>query len=606
MTLVPSAPLSSWWGARHHRALGTTTDKAVRLAIALGAVKSIIRVVDRSNPRMTVDWAAHDPRAAVKSMSYTDFQHGQIKLNPGPILDPAIDHGRALDIVSGFGLHEASHSQESRDRYKYLVKKEPAPVDPVSGTTGYVGNVREVPAFSPMRIAAYLWNLVEDVRIEAATSKHWPGFRPYFQSVLTYMWSEMRRVHEVPTTYGPTLTDKLRVVYLACRYPAVSLDPSLSTEVAWWQAWQADYLSDAVDTPTTIQRGLDHLAEDAATKQELDEQGAAERRERAAGERLRDQINRLIREGIKGGFEVCAADNGEVVPLDEATAEAVRQLVREGLIETRTIVTGQGVSLAPVRVRRPEETPESRRAYVGRPDAATEALRAALVFRVSAPQHDEKLLKAGHIDDEELYRWGLNDYRVFSERVVESKPDVFLGLLCDISGSMSGAPLRTVQRLAQLLTWAVADQEGIETAVWAHTTDLGDDAAEIYRIWAKGDPLSRLGLLSSLYNGNNRDSQVIEWCVTQIAQTEQPEHCLIVLSDGQPSGSGYGGRSAMQHVRAVTKWAQSRGVRVIQVACGHDLRMADQITMFGEGNVVPFTGYQSLPRQLAAVLGRYL
>ena len=37
------------------------------------------------------DWAAHDPDATVKSMSYTDFQHGRIRVNPSPILDPAID-----------------------------------------------------------------------------------------------------------------------------------------------------------------------------------------------------------------------------------------------------------------------------------------------------------------------------------------------------------------------------------------------------------------------------------------------------------------------------------------------------------------------------------
>ena len=150
-------PLSGRWAERHHRALGHSTEDAVRLAIALGAVRSIVRVVDRTVPPLQVDWAAHDPEAAVKSMSYTDFQNGQIRINPGPILDKGLDHGQALDVAAGFGLHEASHSQESRDRYKHLVRQERHP----NGKS-----MHEVPAFSPMRVAAYLWNLVEDVRIE--------------------------------------------------------------------------------------------------------------------------------------------------------------------------------------------------------------------------------------------------------------------------------------------------------------------------------------------------------------------------------------------------------------------------------------------------------
>lgn len=618
MSLAIAKPLSSVWAARTHRALGTTTDKAIRLALALGAVKSIIRVVDRSVPLMQVDWAAVDDSPA-GSKSYTDFQRGQIKLNPLPILDTAIGHGQALDICVGLGLHEASHSQESRDRYKYLVRREP--IEPVD--EGYPprtserlretlkGSVREVPAFAPMRIAAYLWNLVEDVRIEKATSRNWPGFAPYFEAVLDWMWTQMRSHHELPTEYKPDLTSRMRTVFLACRYPA-RFSPEdgpgaamLISEVEWWQAWQHDYLTDAVDTPTTIQRGLDHLAEDEETAKEIEDHKAAEKAEREAGEKVRAQIERLIREGV-GGYSVCAMDEGEVIPLDDETAEAVRQLVREGLVEHKTIVTGSGVSLAPVTIRRPEETGASRRAYVGRPAAQTEAMRAALVFRDESPAHDIKLLKAGQMDDAELYRWAMDDTRVFSERIVEAKPEAFLGLLVDISGSMAGRKLQIAQRLAQTFVWATHDAEGVETAVWAHTADLDrDPSAEVYRIWAKGDPLSRLGLLGSLDNANNRDGQAIEVVAAAMAEVPQPEKVLVVLSDGIPSGDGYGRQPAMAHVRSVVRWAASRGVRVIQVAIDpHDIRPDEQAQMYSEW--VPFRDYASLPRQLTQILGRFV
>jgi hypothetical protein len=624
MTLAVHKPLSGWWAERTHRALGTTTDKARRLALALGAIKSVIRVVDRSLPPMSVDWASVDD--AGKGMSYTDFKGHAIHVNPAAMLDEGIDHGDALDVSLGFALHEASHSQESRDRYKYLVKREvyerpkarpdtaedmeyrrvlANPNTVFDKATGRA--TKEVPAFEPMRIAAYLWNLVEDVRIEQVTGRNWPGFAPYFGRVLRYMWTEMRKKHEVPTEYGSKLQDRLRVVYLACRYPKrfSPTDETLVAEVAWWQAWQHDYLSDTVDTPTTIQRGLDHLAEDEATAEELQREVDAEKAERAAGERLKAQIDRLIREGIPGGYEMCVTEQGEVVPLDAETAEEVRKLVREGLIEVRTVVSTPGVSNAPVLVSKPEETPASRRAYVGKPDATTEALRAALVFRPSAPQYDQKLLKSGHMDDEELYRWGVGDYRVFSERVIESKPDVFLGLLIDSSGSMcDGYKLETAQRLAQQLVWSTHDQEGVEVAVWAHTADTSASSADIYRIWQKGDPMSRLGIIDDIDHLNNRDSQSVEWCATQVALAEQPEKVLIVLSDGQPQANGLGGRPAQLAVRDVVRWAAGRGVRVIQVAIGRDLRPDEQARMYPEW--IPYSNDAMLPRQLGALLGRFV
>lgn len=601
--------LSSYWAKGHHRSLSATTDEAARLAIALGAVRSIVRVVDRTDPPLDVDWAQVDEKGGKsRSMSYTDMENGHIRINPLPILDEALESGQALDISIGFGLHEASHSQESRSRYTDLLRREKVSGSNADGSDAY----RLYPAFEPARVAAYLWNLVEDVRIEIATANHWPGFKPYFSRVLDYMWGELRRNHDLPTEYSAKIEDRLRVVFLACRYPdriagVRAADVALASELDWWQAWQADYLSGATDTKETIQRGLDHLAEDTDTASEMEKMATAERDERLRGELVKAQLDRLIREGIDGAFEVCAMDEADLVPLDRDLAEAVKQLVRENLVEHKTIVTAEGNANPPIRVSKPTETAASRKAYVGRPDAMTEALRAALVFRPAAPQHDAKLLKAGQIDDEELYRIATGDMRVFSERVLETKPDVFMGLLVDLSGSMSGRKLEIAQRLAQLFVWAVHDQEGIATSVWGHTADIGTEpTADVFRLWEQGDPLARLGLIQSLLHANNADGHAIAYVASQIMLVEQPEKVLVVLSDGLPQAHGYGRSAAQRHVRSVTRWAAKRGVRVIQIAIDPDgISPEDQSAMFGT-DWLPFTGYASLPRQLATLMGRYV
>lgn len=597
-----SKSLSSWWTDQTGRRMGQSQSMAVRLALALTPVRSVIRVIDDTVPPLTVEWASEqqDDAGKVRSMSYTDFSSGRIAVNPLPVTEDKMRADQALDVVTGFAMHEASHARHSRDRFKDLI-------DVKESRFGTRVEKKEVPAFRPMRIAAYLWNLVEDVRIEGVTSKHWPGFAPYFGAVLDYMWKDV----EVPAAglaYGPKVADKLKIVWLACRYPGKVADVTSAPaeEIAWWSDWQADYLADRATTKETIQRGLDRLAEDEETKKELDQMAAAEKAEEARGERIRAQLDRLMREGVDGTFGFCVTRDGEVVPLDAETAAEVDKLVREELVEHQTIITHQGESRPPIRVRKPEETAESRRAYVGKPNADSQALRTALVFRPAAPQYDVKLLRDGRMDDEEVWRWAANDYRVFSERVIEAKPEVFLGMLVDLSGSMYGSKLKTAQNLAQLLSWALHDQDGVTTQVWGHTGDTDEMGSDVYRIWERGDPLSRLGLIASLPHSNNYDGHAISYCVREMRDMKQPQKVLIVLSDGLPSGSGYGGTPAQRHMRSVCRWAEKAGINVIQIAIDDDLRASDQSAMFGPGNWIGFKNTAALPRQLAKLMARFI
>lgn len=598
--------LSSWWAGSSHRAIDQTSDIAVRLALALTPVRSVIRVIDDHVPPMSVEWAAVNENG--KSVSATDFAGGRVVINPLPITEQKVTTATALDVCTGFAMHEAGHGKHSRDRFKYLIKEETISVP---GQTGSATRTitKEVPAFRPMRIAVYLWNVIEDVRIEAATSKNWPGFAPYFDAVLDYMWASMDRSAVDPKIDNASLINRLRTVYTACRYPGQmhTLDPDEATEAAWWVDWQADYLTDRVDTPTTIQRGLDRLAQDEQCKKFMDQMTKQEKKEEAAGEKLRAQIDRLMREGIEGTYGFCITEDGDVVPLDAETSETVQKLVREGLIEQRPTVFANGASNPPNFIRKPEETGQSRRSYIGKPNAESAALRSALVFRSSAPQFDIKLLRQGVLDDEELYRWGMGDYRVYSERVIEAKPDVFMGLLVDMSGSMSGRKLKTAQKLAQLFVWALHDQEGIETRVWGHTGDGSDGASvDIFRLWEVGDPMSRLGLIETLPHSNNYDGHAISYVVKQVMDQPHPQKVVIVLSDGLPSGQGYGGERGMRHMREVCQWASHNGVNVIQIAIDDGIDPADQSRMFGEGNWIEYKNNALLPKQLARLMSKYI
>lgn len=616
--------LSSYWAGNSHRAMAGASSPETRLAIALSPIRSIIRVIDDSKPPMSVDWCrvGKDNKGKPLSMSFTDFRGSRIAVNPLPIIEGTLDAGAAIDVAAGFAMHEASHAKHSRDRYQYLVKS--VPIDK-AGTAS-----KEVPAFEPMKVAGYLWNLAEDIRIEGLTSKEWPGFAAYFDAVLDYMWHEPQAV-DLDEKASAWMSWRLSLVYHALRYPdriaerRSSIEANLSTllreglgspldidtEIAWWQAWQADYLTEVTDVPTAIQRGLDHLREDEQTASDMDRQTADERAEREAGEKLRAQIERLIREGIDG-VPGCVSEDGETTPLSAEVAEAVDKLVKEGLTAVTPIIKHRGSKMPEMRVRKPTETAQSRRSYVGSPDAATEALRAALVFRSESPRWDLKLQKTGVLDDEELYRWGMGEDRLFSQRVVEDRPDTDIELLVDLSGSMTSwsdektSKLATAQRLAQQFIWALHDMEGVTTGVWGHTGDsYAGSGSDVFRLWEPGDPLSRLGLITALDHGNNYDGYALQYVADQVRTRSQPQKVILVLSDGYPAGSGYGGREAQQHIHQVCTWARSQGVEIVQIAIDESLRPADQAAMYGAGNWIAYTNERDLPRQLNKVLARF-
>lgn len=585
-------PRSTWWADTAHRVRGT--DLATRLALAMAPVAAIVRVIDYSVPPMEVAWSdvSTDKDGKAAARSYTNFGRSRIVVNPMPVIEAAegkLDHARAIDVVTGFAMHEASHSQHTRPVWPVLLTKD--------------GAGKEIPAFRPMRLASYLLNLLEDVRIEDLTAKRWPGAGPYFTAVLDYMWETAAEPTDEPEFAA--IAARIRTVYLACRYPdrwEERLPATEAPEIAWWSAWQADYLAGTIDAPEAIRRGLDHLREDTATEmQAMEDQ---EKAREAAGENLRKMIEQMMAEGIDGTYIVCINEDGEATTLDPETAEKVRQMLREELTEEQTPLRQTGARNPAIHVRRPEETAASRAAFIGQPSSLMEAVRAGFVFRPAAPEHMIKLQKSGHMDDAELYRWAMGDYRVFSERVIETKPETLIGLLVDLSGSMSGQKLRTAQELAQLMVWALHDQDGVETRVWGHTGDTDEtDSADLYRLWEPGDPLSRLGIISTLDHTDNYDSHAVAWCVRQMKDAPQPQKVLIVLSDGRPAGTDYGGEPAKRHVRQVTDWAERVGVTVLQIAIDSSLDRAAQARMFKF-----WTGYTStadLPRELSRIMTRF-
>jgi hypothetical protein len=581
--------ISKWWSSWGYSSSGSSGSELTRrLAIALKAITTTVSVINDTPKRYHVKLAADTPDSP---MSYTSYNEQLIAVSPQALLDTAMPEDDAIEISTGWALHEASHVKYSESLLDALM----------------------VPsALRPKSVAHLMHNLLEDLRIEDLTGKKFPGFAEYFTTANMYMWNATK--HLAPTTWGPTLNDKTNAAIMIAKHPneiksIVDNDPGLTAEWPWWREWAENYVSDKEPIRQGIIRALEHLAEDEQTKQEMDDLAKQEQEfEQSQPLPLTDDQFRELLKQLKelldqGGetIDPCPSPStaGTPVTLTDEQASELEQLISEEYqqFEAHYKMREGTASVGPtIEVMKPIEDDYSRR-YYRRPGGMAERLREAFFFRKTDIAETERLLKSGFVDEEELWRAGTGDTRVFERAAEPDEQSVSVTMLTDVSGSMIGSGLEKAQELATVMMACLRTQRGVRTRVRAHTTGYiggglhrGQETSKVFRIWDPGDPDTRLGLLTTVEHGANFDGFAIDWCAKELSDTAQTNEqlLLIVLSDGLPNGTiehngsfyHYGGESAMKHMRELGDYWDRQGVKIVQIAIDSDIRPDDQAKMF--------------------------
>jgi Mg-chelatase subunit ChlD len=587
---------TDWWGSGYRSSMSWASNKTQKLAIALQHVISIVRTIDDNNPAMSVDWTSKG-----QDLSYTDFTKKRISISAEPVVNTKTTDAEALDIVTGYALHEASHALYTAPLQKTLT-------DPS--------------VIHPMEVSALLANILEDPRVEGLTAKEYPGFAEYIEKALDYSWTK-RPATANPAEWG-NLGQKLNAVIVIARWAknvrvekwktdaaTTSLalgDASFDAEIPWFTTWLSDYMAGKTVIRDAVQAAIDHLM-DKEMEKRIKESKAREEAGKKMLADILEQMKKLMEEmNIDSPCESMEGDPSEdgITPED---ADAVQRLVES---KTKEVHAPDGDHDPRTMFHsRPLETSQSQKHGRRKLSPIMQRLKAAIQLRPELPQFEDRLLRGGDLDEEELYRFAANDYRIFQQRIVQEHPQASVTLLVDMSGSMTGSATRSetkldvAQELATLFVDALRSMEGVSAKVMGHTGDVSTGGEiQLYELWTKGDTLPRLGLIQTLPHANNYDGHAISWCVKDLLERARPNDqvVLIVLSDGQPAGSRYGGISGMDHVRKVTDKAEQRGVAVIQIAIDDSLRPAEQSRMFKHW--IPFTTMDALPRAFEKVLAR--
>lgn len=589
--------ISSWWSGYGYDSYGSSGSELTRrLVLALKAITTTVSVVNTTGKRYSVK-LANDSKD--QPTSYTSYGEQLIVISPQALLDTAIEPDRGIEITTGYALHEASHAQYSES---------------------LIDALRKPTVLRPQAIAHLMHNLLEDLRIEYLTGLKFPGFANYLDSQRAYMWESTS--HLMPTTWGPSLQDKTNAAIAMVKWPTeyepvAMADPELAKEWPWWRQWAEAYVDGREPIRMGVIRALEHLAEDEQTKQEMDAQGQAEQeleKQEGLGNPLSDEQFKKLLEQLKeildaGGQVVDPCPSpGNGNPTFELSSEQAQELdkliqeqyqqfeafykMKDGAIEGSPVI----------EVSKPLET-ELSRGFYQRPGGMVERLREVFFFRKTETADTERLLKSGSIDEEELWRAGTGDTRVFERETVIDETFTSVTMLIDCSGSMNGSGLNKAQELANVMMACLRTTRGVRVRVRGHSTGQlfgdGSQTCRVYRIWEPGDPDTRIGLLNSVYHGSNFDGFAIDWCAKELVDTSEAgeQMLLIVLSDGLPAGNirrdgiamHYGGGPAMKHMLDLgDHWAR-QGVKIVQIAIdADDLRPEDQARMFRN-----WIGYES-------------
>ena len=602
--------IGSWWSSwGYNSGYGGGSELTKKLAIALKAVATTVGVVNDTGRRYQVQLASDDVRES--PTSFTSYTDQLIVVSPQALLDTSIGTDEGIETTTAWALHEASHVKYSESLMDVLTK--PSELRPKS-------------------IASFLHNVLEDMRIESLTGQKFPGFADFFTAGNKYLYGVGESHY--PKTYGPDLNDKINAAIGMTKFaewykPKVDADAKLGDESVWWTEWWQSYLANKEPIRQAVIRGLEHLAEDPKTKQQMDDLTKAEKDiEAQEGQPLNDDQFRALLKKLKdklkeGGavFDPCPSPGqgppshqpgqpGKEVVLTQEQAAELKKLIQEEYTQEESFfkMTDGMTQVGPIiEVSRPEETQYSRDRFKP-PGDLVDRLKEAFFFRKVKQSETERLLKSGLIDEEQLFRVGFGDSRVFERTYFPEETYTSVTMLVDSSGSMAGRKLDQAQYLAGVMLACLRTIKGVRVKVRAHTDGAvnGSGSVQMFRIWENGDPDTRIGTLQTIPHNANADGFAIDWCAKELHENAEPgeSQLLIVLSDGLPNssvdGHHYGGAPAMDHMRQVGNYWKREGVTIVQIAIGRGLDAASQARMFEHW--IGYTDDRKLQFELANLL----
>jgi hypothetical protein len=547
-------------------------------------------------------------RKGEKSLRLSFANNSQSANNPSSdtvVLDPAVFDSiesatEAVDVMSGAALI-ASTMKRTASNPCFMEAK----------TDAKEGGEYHQPT-------SYVWQALEQAIARQEVVNKWPGFKAFFKShqkytskmgekdmegiagqpVITKAGAITATAYNLLNPDSPQLLGDDRIKKVMLELSKLTLKKHARNRYAEVKE-TVRYIMDNFDgeEPTSTNDGDGDAPEEDATPEEM-VTNQSKLPAQTDGSLFGDEIDEKVEDkggDIKDMLEPVIPDYGQAAP----KANHVYQYSREG------------------HDRYTDKYNEIKRDLRGEIDAVVSSLS---FMNNNADTHAHGL-KAGDLDVHSLYKLGCEtDPSIFEEVLVKASKKIAVTLLVDRSGSMTGTRQKEANKVCIVLAEALGQIDGVKLNIHTHTASPGkansgdwmhhltlERYSELVKSERNKDSDKRsdenLYVHDIIYNGKDRrhvlanlhsmsmnaDGYAIKHTAKRMNETspEYNENILFVISDGQPSASGYGREPARNHVLDTCNFCRAvYGIKVYGI--GIDDAFSDSVgaELYGKHNYV--------------------
>lgn len=194
-----------------------------------------------------------------------------------------------------------------------------------------------------------------------------------------------------------------------------------------------------------------------------------------------------------------------------------------------------------------------------------------------------------------------NDGKIFYKmKLPNDRIDIAVAILNDESGSMHSCDRITHARSASIILHDFCKGLNIPIAIYGHTEDY-NDTVQLYA-YAEFDSIDnkdQYRLMDMSARGCNRDGAALRYVAERLMTRPESIKLLIIISDGQPAGTGYYGTEAEADLRGIKKEYTAKGIHLFAAAIGSDKPNIQRIYKDG---FLDITNLEKLPVNLGKLI----